>query len=62
MKTYVIVTGVIFALITLAHIWRVIEEGSYLASEPLFVVLTCATAALSIWALRLVMPRRARNT
>ena len=26
-KSYVMTTGVVFGLLTLAHIWRVIEEG-----------------------------------
>jgi hypothetical protein len=54
MRTYVAITGVVFGLLTLAHIWRFIEEGSYLASQPWFVVITLASAALSIWALRLL--------
>ena len=54
MKTYVVTTGVIFGLITLAHIWRVIEEGPQLAREPWYVLLTVAAAALCIWAVRLL--------
>ena len=54
MKAYVIVTGVVFALITLAHILRVIAEGPRLLTEPLWVLLTLATAGLSLWAWRLL--------
>jgi tellurite resistance protein TehA-like permease len=54
MKAYVITTGVIFGLITLAHIWRVMEEGARLTREPWYVLLTIAAAALSLWAGRLV--------
>lgn len=53
MKAYIIVTGIIFALITVAHIWRATVE-TRLASDPLFIVLTLACIALSIWATRLV--------
>jgi uncharacterized membrane protein len=54
MKAYVMTTGAVFGLITLAHIWRVIEEGSHLATEPWFILLTVATATLCLWAVRLL--------
>jgi hypothetical protein len=50
MKAYVITTGVIFALITLSHILRIVSEGLHLAAEPVFILLTVLSAALSIWA------------
>lgn len=54
MKGYIIVTGVIFGLITLAHILRVFEEGSQLAAQPVFLLLTVTATALCLWALRLL--------
>ncbi len=27
MKAYVVTTGTIFGLLTLAHLWRMVEEG-----------------------------------
>lgn len=54
MKPYVITTCVIFGLLTLAHIWRVIAEGTRLASEPWYVLITIASAALCLWGLRLL--------
>jgi hypothetical protein len=53
MKAYVITTGVIFGLITLAHIWRMFAEGLHLATNPFFVFLTLVAAALCCWAWRL---------
>ena len=53
MRAYVVTTGVVFALITVAHIWRYVEEGSGLFANPWFSVITIATAALAIWAWRL---------
>jgi hypothetical protein len=50
MKAYLITTGTVFGLITVAHVWRVFEEGSRLATEPVFVLLTVAAAAMSVWA------------
>ena len=57
MKAYLITTGVVFGLITLAHIVRMAMEGAHLLKEPLFVVLTLLTAGLSIWAWRLLASR-----
>jgi hypothetical protein len=58
MKAYVMCTGAIFGLITLAHLLRIISEGQHLLREPLYVVLTLTTAGLCIWALSLLRPRR----
>lgn len=54
MKAYVITTGVVFSLLTLAHVWRIIEEGTHLATDPWWVLITVAAAALSLWAGRLI--------
>ena len=54
MKAYVMTTGVVFGLITLAHLLRIMAEGPHLLTEPLWVLLTAATAGLSIWAWRLL--------
>jgi len=54
LKAYVIVTGVVFGLLTLAHVWRVIEEGSHLATDVGWVLITVASAALCLWACRLL--------
>ncbi len=50
MKAYLITTGTVFGLITLAHLWRIAVEGSRLAKEPVFLLLTVAAAALCVWA------------
>jgi hypothetical protein len=54
MKAYVMTTGVVFGLITLAHLLRVVEEGPRLVRDPFFVVLTVLAAALSLWAWRVL--------
>jgi len=54
MKAYVIITGAIFGLLALLHVWRVIAERSSLAMEPWFVLMTLASAALCVWAFRLL--------
>ncbi len=54
MKAYLITTGTVFGLITLAHVWRALAEDLRLATDPWFVLLTVAAAALSFWAWRLL--------
>jgi hypothetical protein len=34
MKAYVMTTGILFGLLTMAHVWRVVEEGRHLAADP----------------------------
>lgn len=48
-RAYVIVTGVLFALITIAHLARMIWEDRSLAAEPWFACLTLLTAGLTFW-------------
>jgi hypothetical protein len=52
-KAYVIATGVVFGLLTLAHIWRIFQEP-HLATDPWFILITLAAAALSLAAWRVV--------
>ena len=54
MRAYVIATGVVFALLVLAHIGRMIAEGVHLAKEPDFVLATVVAGGFSFWAWRLV--------
>jgi hypothetical protein len=54
MKPYLITTGTIFGLITLAHFWRMIGENHQLAADPFFLALTILSAFLCVWAFRLL--------
>jgi len=54
MKAYLVTTGIIFALITLAHLVRIGMEWPHLLAEPDFVLLTFLSAGLSVWAWRLL--------
>ncbi len=59
MKTYVTITGVLFGLLAVMHLWRAIEEGTPLATNPWYLLITLAAAALAIWAWRLIKsPKR----
>ena len=53
MKAYLAVTTTLFGLLAAVHIWRVVAERSSLATEPAFVALTLASAALCVWGVRL---------
>jgi hypothetical protein len=54
MKAYVMTTGAVFGLITLAHVLRIIAEGPHLVTDPWYVLLTVAAATLCLWAWRLL--------
>jgi hypothetical protein len=47
-------TGAVFGVITVVHVWRIIVEWPHLATEPWYLLLTVAAAALSVWAWRLL--------
>ena len=53
MKAYLMTTGTVFGLITIVHVWRMIEERQ-VATEPWYILITVATGALCLWAWRLV--------
>jgi len=53
MKAYIITTGVIFALITIAHIVRMVVEPHVL-TEPVYLFLTLLSAVIAIWAMTLL--------
>jgi hypothetical protein len=57
MRTYVLTTGVIFALIVVAHAWRMVVEP-HLATHPSYIGLTLVAALLTLWAGRLVWRSR----
>ena len=53
MRAYLMTTGAVFALVTVAHVWRIVAESPALARDPWFLMLTLFTAGLSVWAWRL---------
>ena len=58
MKGYLITTGLIFALLALAHLLRTIAEPSRLMADPWFLLegpgIGVAAGALAFWAWRLL--------
>jgi hypothetical protein len=57
MKTYVIVTGILFGVLAILHAWRAFLERSS-GEEPFFVGITVLTAVLCAWAFSLVVRGR----
>jgi hypothetical protein len=54
MKAYVITSGAVFGLLTLAHLLRIMAEGLHLAKDSLYVLITLAAASLCFWAWRVL--------
>jgi hypothetical protein len=54
MRTYVGITGLVFALLFAAHVARILAEGSGLLREPMIIATTALSLGLSIWALVLL--------
>jgi hypothetical protein len=54
MRTYIGITGLVFALMFAAHVARIWAEGTHLLSEPIFIVASLASLGLSVWAVLLL--------
>jgi hypothetical protein len=52
MKAYLATTGVVFVLLTLAHVVRAFQE-THLMREPWFWLVTVIPGVFAVWALRL---------
>ena len=48
MKAYVMTTGALFGLLTVAHLLRMVDERRFL-TDPWYILITAATAVLSAW-------------
>jgi hypothetical protein len=54
MKAYVTTTGALFAVLVVLHLWRGMVEGSSMLKDPFYIATTAASAALAVWAWRLL--------
>jgi hypothetical protein len=52
MRSYVLVSGMVFLLIVLAHVARLFAEGIHLLKEPAFAFTSVLSIALVGWAWR----------
>ena len=62
MRAYIMTTGALFGLLTLAHIWRLFAEGLHLVRDRWFIAFTVIAAALCIWSWRLLWPSMVRKS
>ena len=60
MKAYVMTTGVVFGLLAVAHVWRVVAEGSGVARPP-FIAITIVAAALCGWSVTVLRSIRSAS-
>lgn len=51
MRAYLVVTGIVFAVIFALHTWEVVDRQHVYASD---ILVLAASAGLSVWAGRLV--------
>jgi hypothetical protein len=57
MRCYVIATGIIFAMMFVAHVARVFVEGTWVLREPMIIVTSALSLGVAIWALVLLTRR-----
>lgn len=58
MRTYIGITGLVFALMFAAHVARILSEGPALMSEPIIIVTSVLSLGLATWAVFLLSKRR----
>jgi hypothetical protein len=61
MKAYVITTGAVFGLLALAHVLRIVGEDARLATDPFYMAITAAAAALCGWSVYVLRGMRTRT-
>ena len=61
MKPYLVLTAIVFGLLTVMHIWRMIAESTNLAKDPWFLLITLISFGLCLWAVRLLVVSRRRT-
>jgi hypothetical protein len=53
-RCYIAATGIVFALIFIAHVARVFAEGTGVLRQPMIIVTSIASLGLAIWAIILL--------
>jgi len=56
-RCYIAATGIVFALMVVAHVARIFVEGPHILAEPIIIVTTLASLGLTIWAAVLLFRR-----
>jgi hypothetical protein len=53
-RCYIAATGIVFALLFIAHVARVFAEGTEILRQPTIIVTSIASLGLAIWAIILL--------
>ena len=61
MRSYLLTTGAVFGLLTILHAWMAIAEWPVRSRDPWFMLTTVLSAALFVWALRLLRTHASRG-
>ena len=57
LRCYVIATGIVFALMFVAHVARVFAEGNGILREPLIIATSVISLGFAVWAILLLVRR-----
>lgn len=58
MKAYVLMSGLLYLLLLVAHVARVVAEGASVVRSPMFAGTTLAAALMTAWSWRLFRQSR----
>lgn len=58
MKAYLATTGVVFAILTVLHIWRMVAEGGGPGRDPWFLFISVVAAGFTVWSAMLLMRQK----
>lgn len=61
MRGYVVTTGAAALLLALAHLARLLAEGTHLLGQPAFLLATAVSMGIGIWAVVLLRKPRGRD-
>lgn len=58
MRAYLLTTGSLFVLIVIVHLARALSEGGRMLGDPMVLGSTVLSAAMAVWAVRLLQAGR----
>ena len=61
MRGYVLTTGAAALLLALAHLARILAEGTHLLGQPAFLLATLVSIGIGIWAVLLLRKPSGRD-
>lgn len=61
MRAYVVATGVLFGLIVIAHIARLVAEGTDAFRSPVFVVASLLAIGMVAWSVLVLLRLRRKS-